>query len=644
MVAIMDRSLRRLPDPVTANGERRRSVRQKLHTPVYASFNGSQTGWVVDLSELLDLHEDGFAVQTSEPLEVNRALSLCLDLPETKSFIHGTGRVVWSDQSGRAGIQLSGLPEVSRRILKEWLFANLLIACSNRAARAEQLARREQELRQAMPAAQPAVNEGNVVPIGPPGADRTTFSALNAVRQEVEILGEDIDAVLQLITRHALHLTRASGAALALLTDDRMICRAQAGSPAPPIGAPVDVTQGLSGECVRKGFPVSCEDMENDPRVDPDLSRALGIRSLLAAPILSDAGAIGLLEVFSPRPCNFSPSDETVLAMLAEIVPRREPNPRATFHFNPAESTATPSEPTVAEIAPFENLPAKIESPAAAADFPEEPVATAVCASQPGFTDVVSIKVPDEALWEHQPEVSDPEPSEQTPQRPAEPLFQPMFQSIMGEETPKEAPAELDSPAEIAPSRLPATLLGLAVLVVFLALGYLVGPAVERRFASSLPIVHGSSANPSASRRSPGKDSPAGDSHLRVSSVIELQALADRGDAEAQWQMGVRYHNGDGVAQNDKLAMDWFQLSAEQGNVSAQSALGSYYWAGRGVPEDLTKAYMWSAVALARGDEISKSRLEGLASRMTREQVAVATEQADAWLRAHTQRAKAQAN
>src|SRR6266853_1736096 len=73
----MDRSILGLPDPVAGapNGERRRSVRQKLHTPVYASFNGPQTGMIVDLSELLDLHEDGFAVQTSERLEVNRAVT-----------------------------------------------------------------------------------------------------------------------------------------------------------------------------------------------------------------------------------------------------------------------------------------------------------------------------------------------------------------------------------------------------------------------------------------------------------------------------------------------------------------------------------------------------------------------------------------
>src|SRR5208283_5487408 len=166
MDATMDRSILRLPDPVAGapRGERRRIVRQKLHTPVYASFNGPQTGMVVDLSELLDLHEEGFAVRTSERLETNHAITLCLDLPETKSYIHGSGQVVWSDDTGRGGIRFSGLSESSRQILKQWLFANLLIACSNHAARTEQLTRRKNDEEKL---AQPVlVNEApNVVPI-----------------------------------------------------------------------------------------------------------------------------------------------------------------------------------------------------------------------------------------------------------------------------------------------------------------------------------------------------------------------------------------------------------------------------------------------------------------------------------------------
>src|ERR1700733_13076593 len=173
----MDRSILRLPDPDAQlrNGERRRSVRQKLHTPVYVSFNTPQSGAVVDLSELVDLHENGFAVQTARPsapqnagvqntdpqdnelqgadsqnslrLEVNRAVTLCLDLPETRQFVHGSGQVMWTDDTGRAGIRFSFLSDSSRHVLKEWLFANLLVASTNYSVRSKQLARQDEELR-----------------------------------------------------------------------------------------------------------------------------------------------------------------------------------------------------------------------------------------------------------------------------------------------------------------------------------------------------------------------------------------------------------------------------------------------------------------------------------------------------------------
>src|SRR5260370_8173670 len=97
------------------------------------------------LSELLDRHEDGSPAQPSERREVTRAVTLCLDLPETKSFIHGSGQVIWSDDAGRGGIRFSGLSDSSRQILKEWLFSNLLIACSNHPARTQQLARPDRE-------------------------------------------------------------------------------------------------------------------------------------------------------------------------------------------------------------------------------------------------------------------------------------------------------------------------------------------------------------------------------------------------------------------------------------------------------------------------------------------------------------------
>jgi hypothetical protein len=629
----MDRSTNRLPDPVTGlpNRERRRAIRQKLNTPVYASFNGPQTGMVVDLSELLDLHEDGFAVQTAEPLEVNSAVALCLDLPETRSFLHGSGQVIWSNDAGRAGIRFSDISDSSRQILKEWLFANLLIGCSNHAARAEQRARREEaQSPEPVPLSLPVnghpindrptndrpipdhpTNESNdVIPISegnelnspvetglaPSLPQPTSSQPMEAIRAEVAEIAGDVDAVFQLIAERALSLTGASGAALAFLTptslaDEKMICRAKAGDPAPPLGAPVDAKQGLSGECVRSGLLVSCEDMENDPRVDPEIGRALGIGSLMAAPIVSDFRVRGLLEVFSPHPRAFTNAHATLLSRLVELIPTRahekpQPKPEETQRQIPIapQALAGVSPPPVSDSAPIESTRA-----------------------EPGSMYAIR-----EALWEKPAEVPEPD-------------SQPSAESTVPEQV-AEHPSET---ATVVPRLLHRALIGLAVLVAAVAVGYVVGPIIEKRWVPS-PIASQPATPPD--QRAPAK------------SLEELRKLADAGDAEAQWQMGLRYHNGDGVPHDDAQAVPWFLRAAEQGHVTAQATLGAYYWAGRGVPEDLSKAYFWSAIANARGDEASKIRLEVLASRMTKAQISSAREQADAWIHSYYQRAKSEAN
>ncbi len=182
---------------------------------------------VVDLSELLDLHEEGFAVQTSRAAGNEPRRNPLPRSAGNQKLIHGSGQVIWSDDSGRGGIRFSALPESSRQILKEWLFANLLIACSNHAARTEQLARREAEespnwcrprslaMLFRYPTKRTALCGGSGSPRGPRDRD-------------------DFDAVLQLVTERALSLTGASGAALAFLTDEKMsAARAPENQPRP---------------------------------------------------------------------------------------------------------------------------------------------------------------------------------------------------------------------------------------------------------------------------------------------------------------------------------------------------------------------------------------------------------------------------
>jgi len=209
-----------------------------------------------------------------------------------------------------------------------------------------------------------------------------------------------------------------------------------------------------------------------------------------------------------------------------------------------------------------------------------------------------------------------------------------------------QVPEQVLEPTPTAWSRwLHLGLFGLAILVVAMVVGYVVTPLVEKRISSqaSQPAVTEAASEQIAIDLG-SSDQRSARQRPRAKSLTALRRLADQGDADAQWQMGVRYHNGEDVLQNDAQAVRWFLRAAEQGHVTAQATLGAYYWAGRGVPPDLSKAYMWSEIALAQGDENSKSRLEGLASQMTRAQVSAARQQAEVWLRSHNQRAKSGTN
>ncbi len=135
-------------------------------------------------------------------------------------------------------------------------------------------------------------------------------------------IGEN--AALQLIGMRALLLTKGTSAAIALGDEESMVCEASIGRSAPPLGCQLDVSSGLSGECVRTAMPLRCDDAENDPRVDAESCGLLGIRSILAAPILSGTGVAGLLEVFSPEPNAF---DDNCLGLIARLAQSAVPAP-----------------------------------------------------------------------------------------------------------------------------------------------------------------------------------------------------------------------------------------------------------------------------------------------------------------------------
>jgi hypothetical protein len=260
---------------------------------------------MLDLNGIVDISEDGVAIQCNSPLQANRQFDLCLDLAESSGPIQTTAQVIWSDPSGRCGLRFSALSNVSLVRLREWLFLNAMAGAANAEVNI---------------APNTWNSDAEEIRLQPNYTD--TLAVLTAVQREVGSLGANLAGALQLIAARTQTLARASGAALALAGEDPdfMICRASSGPDAPPVGAKLQVGNGFSGECVRTGKLLRCDDTETDIRVNRENCRDLGIRSILAAPVRLGEKVIGLLEVFSPQPNAFTENDSAILQRLAETV------------------------------------------------------------------------------------------------------------------------------------------------------------------------------------------------------------------------------------------------------------------------------------------------------------------------------------
>jgi TPR repeat protein len=159
--------------------------------------------------------------------------------------------------------------------------------------------------------------------------------------------------------------------------------------------------------------------------------------------------------------------------------------------------------------------------------------------------------------------------------------------------------------------------------------------------------------------------------------------IAERGDARAQFDLGVLYNNGRGVAQDYVIAHKWFSLAAaqgderaaeyrdvvagsivpkqeptveqgeaayesgdyatalqiwrplgEKGDARAQYSLGIMYNNGRGVPKDSTRAYMWFSLSAAHGNQTAAEYREIVGRDMSKAQVAAAQKLARDWTNA----------
>jgi hypothetical protein len=112
-------------------------------------------------------------------------------------------------------------------------------------------------------------------------------------------------------------------------------------------------------------------------------------------------------------------------------------------------------------------------------------------------------------------------------------------------------------------------------------------------------------------RRSPRNDqrkTQMQDSRTDLASFEEVKAKAEAGNADSEYQLGVRYFKGIGVPQNGVEALKWWRKAAEQNYAEAQVDLGICYAEGKGAPKDELEAVKW----FRKAAEQKNARAQGL--------------------------------
>ena len=106
---------------------------------------------------------------------------------------------------------------------------------------------------------------------------------------------------------------------------------------------------------------------------------------------------------------------------------------------------------------------------------------------------------------------------------------------------------------------------------------------------------------PSQSIAAAPEDAEAAYSNADYATAMRLwRSLAEQGDAEAEFHLGVMYAFGQGVPNDYAQAVTWYRKAAEQGHRKAQKYLGDMYANGFGVPKDRAEATKWYQLANTR--------------------------------------------
>jgi hypothetical protein len=282
-VVVQQETLRFASFSNEASPERRRHPRLKMagvQPPAFVEIAPGQPCAIVDISE------GGIRLRSDSYAHFPPKGKLRFTLPGANQSIEVLAQLAWVNRQGNAGLKFLEVYSPIHRWSGE-----------------------------KPPSANQPSGNGKVISL-----PRSPAMSLVSLREKVFVLRSQHRVALHLIVKQMMALMKASGAVIAVQDErSRIVCLASSGR-APGIGAVLKPDSGLSGECVRSGAMVYCDDAQNDARIDRKLVDLLGFNSMIVFPLRVEERVVGVLEVFGEKPGQFSSDEIELLGKLAEMV------------------------------------------------------------------------------------------------------------------------------------------------------------------------------------------------------------------------------------------------------------------------------------------------------------------------------------
>jgi len=114
-------------------------------------------------------------------------------------------------------------------------------------------------------------------------------------------------------------------------------------------------------------------------------------------------------------------------------------------------------------------------------------------------------------------------------------------------------------------------------------------------------------------------DTPA---EAREQALAQCRAFAEGGDAEAQYELGEYFHDGQLQPRDLAQALHWYEQASLQGHAGAQLRLGLLFWHGEGVPANPVQAYVVLKMAAVNGSDDALDSADQIAGQMSRDELA----------------------